>query len=174
MYACSHCLGMQKLSAGLFTWILGQILNEILSLLFSMDKDHPQYHRYLELEWATGIIQLNLLIPQRREVRPGDLFWPEAHCPSTLSPSQRVSAGSTQRHWRWPPHTLSSVPPGTQNKAAWVGVETGSIAIIYFNGPLYFITKEWMYLLPSVVGPMLWKLRSTKQTPFVKYAFFSY
>lgn len=70
------------------------------------------------------------------------------------------------------PHTLSSALQGNQNKAAWVGVEIGSIAIIYFNGPLYFITKEWMYLLLSIVGPMLWKLRSTKQNPFVKCIYF--
>lgn len=38
----------EELSAGLFTWILDQMLNEILSFLFPMERDHPQYHRYLE------------------------------------------------------------------------------------------------------------------------------
>lgn len=42
-----------------------------------------------------------------------------------------------------------------KNRGAQVGVEKGSIAIIYLNGSHYFTIQESMYSLAPTVGLML-------------------
>lgn len=46
----------KELNAGLLTWILDRMLNEILSPSFPMDENPPPYHRCLELGWTTRIV----------------------------------------------------------------------------------------------------------------------
>lgn len=114
MLTFSRCT--KELSAGLFTWILDQMLNEILSLL-----PHGQRPPTVSLILR---VEVNYRDPLAQSLNSTDVeteaqshsFYLATHCLSTvLSPSQRVCAGNADPHLHRPRHTPS--PPPRESRA---------------------------------------------------------